>query len=84
MVEENFQFKGSETHQNEGFWVKTHLIIHHGWRKFSIQKRSGMHQNQGFGKKLIQYFTVVEQKVNKKLSLKVAKKYEIFYGCIFR
>ena len=34
MVEENFQFKRSQMHQNKGFFVKSHSVFHHGWRNY--------------------------------------------------
>ena len=36
MVEEDFQFKRSQMHQNERFLVKFHSVFHHGWRIFWI------------------------------------------------
>ena len=30
MVEENFQFKRSEMHQNQGYWVQVYSMLHHG------------------------------------------------------
>ena len=41
MVEENLKFKCPKTHQNEGFWVEAHSILHH-------VRGSEMHQNEDF------------------------------------
>ena len=38
MVEENFQFKSSEMHQNEGFLAKSDSMLHPDRRKLSVQE----------------------------------------------
>ena len=68
MVEQNFQIKGSEIHQNCDFCVKTHSIIHHGWRKFSNQGIWNAPESRIWGYKLIQYFTMVEENFQFKIS----------------
>ena len=64
-VEKKFQFNKSQIHQIQEFWAKTHSIIHHGWRKFSIFNLRDLKCTRwkGFGQKLIQYFTMVEENV---------------------
>ena len=44
MIEENFQFKSTETLQIEGFGVKSDSMLRHGSRKISM--RSETHQNE--------------------------------------